>query len=67
MDQILNKAGSYWFSQKATKEISSVGDDINSLQSSISGGASWLVNKVKDYALDCSMQHDDQWRTQKVL
>ncbi|KAL6146254.1 hypothetical protein ACLB2K_056937 [Fragaria x ananassa] len=71
MDQILNKAGSYWFSQKATKEISSVGDDINmsqllsqfnsysasliatlscfvsSLQSSISGGASWLVNKVK--------------------
>ncbi|KAF5471493.1 hypothetical protein F2P56_008281 [Juglans regia] len=47
MDQILNKVGSYWFSQKANKEINSVGDDINSLSSSIEGGAKWLVNKVK--------------------
>ena len=47
MDQILNKAGSYWFNQKATKELSSVGDDINSLQSSVEGGAKWLVNKLK--------------------
>ncbi|KAL6276020.1 hypothetical protein ACE6H2_019621 [Prunus campanulata] len=31
MDQILNKAGSYWFSQKANKELTSVGDDINDL------------------------------------
>lgn len=29
MDQIMNKAGTYWFSKKAGKEISSVGDDIN--------------------------------------
>ena len=29
MDQILNKVGSYWFSQRANKEINSVGDDIN--------------------------------------
>ncbi|KAJ7961175.1 Protein of unknown function, DUF538 [Quillaja saponaria] len=47
MDQILNKVGSYWFSQKASKEFNSVGDDINSLSTSIEGGAKWLVNKVK--------------------
>ncbi|PON94337.1 hypothetical protein TorRG33x02_098110 [Trema orientale] len=47
MDQILNKVGSYWFSQKANKEINSVGDDINSLSSSIEGGTKWLVNKLK--------------------
>ncbi|KAA8517458.1 hypothetical protein F0562_017751 [Nyssa sinensis] len=47
MDQILNKAGSYWFSRKANKEINSVGDDINSLSSSIEGGTKWLVNKIK--------------------
>ncbi|XP_072959858.1 uncharacterized protein At5g01610-like [Typha angustifolia] len=47
MDQILNKVGSYWFSQKANKEISSVGDDINSLSTSIEGGAKWFVNKIK--------------------
>uniref|UniRef100_A0A7N0T900 Uncharacterized protein n=1 Tax=Kalanchoe fedtschenkoi TaxID=63787 RepID=A0A7N0T900_KALFE len=47
MDQILNKVGSYWFNQKATKELNSVGDDINSVSSSIEGGAKWLVNKIK--------------------
>ncbi|ERN09027.1 hypothetical protein AMTRI_Chr08g166110 [Amborella trichopoda] len=47
MDQVLNKVGSYWFSRRANKEISSVGDDINSLSSSIEGGAKWLVNKFK--------------------
>ncbi|KAF4401386.1 hypothetical protein G4B88_001580 [Cannabis sativa] len=47
MDQILNKVGSYWFSQKANKEINSVGDDINSLSTSIEGGTKWLVNKIK--------------------
>ncbi|KAK9290731.1 hypothetical protein L1049_008907 [Liquidambar formosana] len=47
MDQILNKVGSYWFSQKANKELNSVGDDINSMSSSIGGGAQWLVNKIK--------------------
>ncbi|XP_056170877.1 uncharacterized protein At5g01610-like [Syzygium oleosum] len=47
MDQVLNKVGTYWFSKKANKEISSVGDDINSLSSSIEGGAKWLVNKIK--------------------
>lgn len=29
MDEIMNKFGAYWFNQKANKEISSVGDDIN--------------------------------------
>ncbi|KAK9159185.1 hypothetical protein Scep_005759 [Stephania cephalantha] len=29
MDQILNKVGSYWFNQKANKQIDSVGQDIN--------------------------------------
>lgn len=47
MDEILNKVGGYWFSRRANKEISSVGDDINSLSSSIEGGAKWLVNKLK--------------------
>ncbi|XP_024018456.1 uncharacterized protein At5g01610 [Morus notabilis] len=47
MDQILNKVGSYWFSQKANKELNSVGDDISSLSSSIEGGTKWLVNKIK--------------------
>ncbi|KAK1265492.1 hypothetical protein QJS04_geneDACA010674 [Acorus gramineus] len=47
MDQILNKVGGYWINKRANKEISSVGDDINSLSSSIEGGAKWLVNKLK--------------------
>ncbi|KAK6118252.1 hypothetical protein DH2020_048038 [Rehmannia glutinosa] len=47
MDQILNKVGSYWLGQKANKEFNSVGDDINSLSTSIEGGAKWLVNKLK--------------------
>ncbi|TKY63553.1 hypothetical protein E2542_SST13429 [Spatholobus suberectus] len=47
MDQIFNKVGSYWFNQKATKELNSVGDDINSLSNSIEGGTKWLVNKIK--------------------
>ena len=28
MDAIMNKAGSYWLGQKANKEMSSAGDDI---------------------------------------
>ncbi|KAL4338226.1 hypothetical protein AHAS_Ahas12G0189000 [Arachis hypogaea] len=48
MDAIAGKVGSYWFNQKAKGELSSVGNDINSLQSSIEGGAKWLVNKVKE-------------------
>ncbi|CAI0424136.1 unnamed protein product [Linum tenue] len=47
MDQIFNKVGSYWFNQKANKELNSVGDDINSLSDSIGGGAKWVVNKIK--------------------
>ncbi|XP_077214172.1 uncharacterized protein At5g01610-like [Tasmannia lanceolata] len=47
MDQILNKVGSYWFNKKANKELNSVGEDINSLSTSIGGGTKWLVNKIK--------------------
>ncbi|KAJ3676457.1 hypothetical protein LUZ60_003869 [Juncus effusus] len=47
MDSILNKAGSYWFKEKAGKQIDSIGDDINNLSTSIGDGAKWLVNKVK--------------------
>ncbi|XP_059668062.1 uncharacterized protein At5g01610 [Cornus florida] len=47
MDQIMNKVGSYWFSNKANKELNSVGDDFNSLSNSIEGGSKWLVNKIK--------------------
>ncbi|KAJ1416275.1 Retrotransposon gag domain [Sesbania bispinosa] len=47
MDQIFNKVGSYWFNQKASKELNSVGDDINALSNSIEGGTKWLVNKIK--------------------
>ncbi|KAL5740313.1 hypothetical protein ACOSP7_029197 [Xanthoceras sorbifolium] len=47
MDQVMNKVGSFWLGRKANKEMSSVGDDINSLGTSIEGGAKWLVNKIK--------------------
>ncbi|KAL3830219.1 hypothetical protein ACJIZ3_019021 [Penstemon smallii] len=47
MDQVFNKVGSYWLGQKANKEFGSVSNDINSLSTSIEGGAKWLVNKVK--------------------
>ena len=47
MDAIMNKVGSYWIGQKASKEFNSVGDDINSLSTSIEGGTKWLVNKLK--------------------
>ncbi|CAN4109731.1 unnamed protein product [Withania somnifera] len=43
----MNKVGSYWIGHRANKEFNSVGDDINSLQSSIEGGSKWLVNKIK--------------------
>ncbi|PIN22993.1 hypothetical protein CDL12_04303 [Handroanthus impetiginosus] len=47
MDQVFSKVGSYWLGQKANKEISSVGNEINSLSTSIEDGAKWLVNKIK--------------------
>ncbi|CAL5210781.1 unnamed protein product [Lathyrus oleraceus] len=47
MDQMFSKVGSYWFNQKANKELTSVGDDINSISNSIEGGTKWLVNKIK--------------------
>ncbi|KAK1355588.1 Mitochondrial substrate carrier family protein [Heracleum sosnowskyi] len=47
MDQIMGKVGSYWFNQRATRELGSVGNSINSMSNSIEGGATWLVNKVK--------------------
>uniref|UniRef100_A0A7N0T3H4 Uncharacterized protein n=1 Tax=Kalanchoe fedtschenkoi TaxID=63787 RepID=A0A7N0T3H4_KALFE len=47
MDHIMNVAGSYWFNQKATKQLDSFGNDMNSLTESIEGGAKWLANKVK--------------------
>ncbi|KAL2500256.1 hypothetical protein Fot_34104 [Forsythia ovata] len=47
MDQIFSKVGSYWLGQKASKEMNSVGNDINSLSTSIEGGTKWLVNKIK--------------------
>ncbi|KAF5196546.1 DUF538 family protein (Protein of unknown function, DUF538) [Thalictrum thalictroides] len=47
MDQIMGKMGGYWFNNKANKELNSVGQDINSLGSSIEGGTKWLVNKIK--------------------
>ncbi|CAJ1948580.1 unnamed protein product [Sphenostylis stenocarpa] len=47
MDQIFNKVGTFWFNQKATNQLNSVGDDINSISNSIEGGTKWLVNKIK--------------------
>ncbi|PKU75394.1 uncharacterized protein At5g01610-like [Dendrobium catenatum] len=47
MNQILGKLCGYWFSKRASKELFSVGDDINSLSNDIEGGAKWLVNKLK--------------------
>ncbi|KAL6645746.1 hypothetical protein ACP70R_017354 [Stipagrostis hirtigluma subsp. patula] len=47
MDEIMNKVGTYWLGQRANKEISSAGDDIESLSTSVGDGAKWLVNKLK--------------------
>uniref|UniRef100_A0A0D6R5R5 DUF538 domain-containing protein n=1 Tax=Araucaria cunninghamii TaxID=56994 RepID=A0A0D6R5R5_ARACU len=47
MDQIMTKIGSYWFSNRAKKEFSSLGDDVNSASSSIEGGTKWLINKLR--------------------
>ncbi|GAB4857325.1 hypothetical protein Ancab_015233 [Ancistrocladus abbreviatus] len=47
MDEILNKVGTYWIGRRANKELDSVGDDINSLSSSIGDGTKWLVSKIK--------------------
>ncbi|KFK24663.1 hypothetical protein AALP_AA8G008900 [Arabis alpina] len=47
MDQIFNKVGSYWLGQKANKQFDSVGNDINSVSTSIEEGTKWLVNKFK--------------------
>uniref|UniRef100_A0A0D9VT03 DUF538 family protein n=1 Tax=Leersia perrieri TaxID=77586 RepID=A0A0D9VT03_9ORYZ len=47
MDEIMNKLGGYWLGQRANKEISSAGDDIESLSTSVGDGAKWLVNKLK--------------------
>ncbi|PKI51444.1 hypothetical protein CRG98_028155 [Punica granatum] len=47
MDQILGKAGSYLFAQKANKEMGAVSNEINQMSNSIEGGAKWLVNKIK--------------------
>ncbi|XP_008792175.2 uncharacterized protein At5g01610 [Phoenix dactylifera] len=47
MDQMMNKMGTYWFNKKATKELSTVGGEINSISNSIEGGTKWLVNKIK--------------------
>ncbi|EOA21685.1 hypothetical protein CARUB_v10002110mg [Capsella rubella] len=47
MDQIFNKVGSYWLGQKANKQFDTVGNDLNSVSTSIEGGTKWLVNKIK--------------------
>ncbi|KAL5180633.1 Uncharacterized protein HKD37_01G001720 [Glycine soja] len=58
MDQIFNKVGSYWFNQKASSQLNSVGDDINSMTNSIEGGTKWLVNKIKVREKDPSLARD---------
>ncbi|KAM3349563.1 hypothetical protein ACQJBY_022480 [Aegilops geniculata] len=47
MDQIMGKAGGYLLNQQACKEMNNVGDDLNSISSSIGDGAKWMVNKIK--------------------
>ncbi|KAL6882126.1 hypothetical protein ACP4OV_011598 [Aristida adscensionis] len=47
MDQIMGKVGGYWFNQNAGKQMNNVGDDLNSISSSIGDGAKWMVNKIK--------------------
>ncbi|KAK1398159.1 DUF538 domain-containing protein [Heracleum sosnowskyi] len=46
MDQIFGKVGSLWFNQKATKELDTVGNNINSVSNTVEDGAKWLVSKV---------------------
>nr|KYP46105.1 Uncharacterized protein At5g01610 family [Cajanus cajan] len=55
MDQIINKVGSYWFNQKASSQLNSVGDDINSMSNSIEGGTK------------CSHKNDFTGKMQKPL
>ncbi|XP_019450744.1 PREDICTED: uncharacterized protein At5g01610-like [Lupinus angustifolius] len=47
MDKILNKVGSYWVNRKATNQLNSVGDDINSFSSTIDGATKWFFSKIK--------------------
>ncbi|KAL0333169.1 UNVERIFIED_CONTAM: hypothetical protein Sangu_1473100 [Sesamum angustifolium] len=47
MDQVMNKVGSYWLGQQASKEFNSVGNEINALSNNLEDGAKWLVHKMK--------------------
>lgn len=47
MEKALTKVSTFWVTQKAKKEISSIGDDFNSFTHTVGGGAKWVFNKLK--------------------
>ncbi|XP_057815586.2 uncharacterized protein At5g01610 [Cryptomeria japonica] len=47
MEKALFKVSSFRLSQKAKKELSSIGDDFNSFTTTVEGGAKWIFNKLK--------------------
>ncbi|XP_020244459.1 uncharacterized protein At5g01610-like isoform X1 [Asparagus officinalis] len=47
MDMVMNKVGTYMLQQNASKELSSVTNEIGSFTHGIGGGKKWLVDKVK--------------------
>ncbi|KAL5648060.1 hypothetical protein ACJX0J_042415, partial [Zea mays] len=47
MDTTMIKVGVYCLGPPSNKEISSAGDDLESLSTSVGDGAEWLVNKLK--------------------
>uniref|UniRef100_A0A0D6R660 Uncharacterized protein n=1 Tax=Araucaria cunninghamii TaxID=56994 RepID=A0A0D6R660_ARACU len=47
MEKALTKASSFWISKRAKKELSSIGDDLNSFTNTVEGGAKWIFNKLK--------------------
>ncbi|XP_020244460.1 uncharacterized protein LOC109822640 isoform X2 [Asparagus officinalis] len=48
MDMVMNKVGTYMLQQNASKELSSVTNEIGSFTHGIGGGKKWLVDKVKE-------------------
>ncbi|KAI3947828.1 hypothetical protein MKX01_034493 [Papaver californicum] len=65
MDQIMGKVGSLWFSNKANKELGTIGNEITSMQSSIEGGAKFgkmqkpLIELLKEYDMAIGLSPKD--------
>ncbi|KAJ8645766.1 hypothetical protein MRB53_007514 [Persea americana] len=47
MEKALTRVGSFWISQKAKQEISSIGEDFTSFSNTVEEKARWVFNKLK--------------------